>query len=808
MRPTGAVAVDFGSSDRDSPRTSDDFEQVPYPSSHSHWSTTHEEELPLYSLGEDKARRRVPKTSSAGPFATDISRDLYDDEGKDVYNKPRSFKAYQSSGRPRQPPLPPPTSIKEFFLQNVEHVIPVIYTLLSCWTRFHRIGRSNTVVWDEAHFGKFGSHYLKREFYFDVHPPLGKMIVGLVGLLSGYDGSFEFKSGAEYPDSVPYVAMRVMLATFGVSMVPLGWYTAVELGMSQWACHLVALMVLCDVGWLCISRFILLDSMLLFFTLLTVFCMSKFHNQQYQSFTFDWWMWLSFTGISIGLTTSVKMIGLFVTALVGLYTIEDLWEKFGDLKMPVRDQIRHWVARVVCLIILPFFVFMASFKIHFLVLNHSGPGDAQMSSLFQANLVGNDFARNPLDIAIGSKVTLKNVGYGGGLLHSHIQTYPVGSMQQQITCYHYKDENNEWNLLPAWGEPPYDHEAPIRYLKHNDIIRLSHSPTGRNLHSHAIPAPVTKLNHEVSCYGNETVGDTHDHWVVEVVDDIKRGGREHIDKIHSLTTRLRFRHRIMGCYLRAANAVLPQWGFKQIEVSCIPENSPKDTHTYWNVESHWNDRLPAGKTKYYRSPFFRDFWHLNVAMWTSNNALVPDPDKEDILASKPFDWPFMHLGLRMCGWGDNQTKYYLMGNPVIWWGGATSLIISLGALGLYVLRQQRKYTDMDAHEWEHFLYVGKVAFFGWALHYVPFLIMGRVTYVHHYLPTLYFAVLMFAHLLDHFIFSSRRWTQKTKAISFGVCAGSILFCFWWFKGVAFGIDGPINEHKGLLWRKSWNIYAQ
>lgn len=70
------------------------------------------------------------------------------------------------------------------------------------------------------------------------------MLVGLAGLLSGYDGSFEFKSGAEYPDTVPYVAMRVMLAMFGVLMVPLGWYTAVELGMSQWACHLVALMVL------------------------------------------------------------------------------------------------------------------------------------------------------------------------------------------------------------------------------------------------------------------------------------------------------------------------------------------------------------------------------------------------------------------------------------------------------------------------------------------------------------------------------------------------------------------------------------
>ena len=126
------------------------------------------------------------------------------------------------------------------------------------------------------------------------------MLVGLAGLLSGYDGSFDFKSGAEYPANVPYVAMRVMLATFGVGMVPLAWYTAVELGMSLWACHLTALMVLfgmscvqtivrfsrltrmADIAWLCISRFILLDSMLLFFTFLTVFCLTKFHNQQYQ----------------------------------------------------------------------------------------------------------------------------------------------------------------------------------------------------------------------------------------------------------------------------------------------------------------------------------------------------------------------------------------------------------------------------------------------------------------------------------------------------------------------------------------------
>lgn len=128
-------------------------------------------------------------------------------------------------------------------------------------------------------------------------------------------------------------------------------------------------------------------------------------------------------------------------------------------------------------------------------------------------------------------------------------------------------------------------------------------------------------------------------------------------------------------------------------------------------------------------------------------------------------------------------------------------------------------TDLFLDEWEHFLYVGKVAFVGWALHYLPFLIMGRVTYIHHYvsnyidrkflppteaslqLPTLYFSILMFAHLLDHFIFTNRRLPEHIKWVVLGTTAFAVVACFWWFRGLAFGVDGPIKEHKGLLWRK-------
>jgi hypothetical protein len=55
----------------------------------------------------------------------------------------------------------------------------------------------------------------------------------------------------------------------------------------------------------------------------------------------------SLAGLSL-IHRSVKMIGLFVTALVGVYTIEDLWDKFGDTKMTFVSSLlsKRWLSHL------------------------------------------------------------------------------------------------------------------------------------------------------------------------------------------------------------------------------------------------------------------------------------------------------------------------------------------------------------------------------------------------------------------------------------------------------------------------------
>lgn len=46
---------------------------------------------------------------------------------------------------------------------------------------------------DEVHFGKFATRYIKTRYFVDVHPPLAKLLITAAAFLSGFDGDFDFK---------------------------------------------------------------------------------------------------------------------------------------------------------------------------------------------------------------------------------------------------------------------------------------------------------------------------------------------------------------------------------------------------------------------------------------------------------------------------------------------------------------------------------------------------------------------------------------------------------------------------------------
>lgn len=351
-----------------------------------------------------------------------------------------------------------------------------VVTVLSFISRFYRLAEPPHVCWDETHFGKMGSYYINRTFFFDVHPPLGKMLIGFAGHLTGYNGSFSFLKPGQSYGSHSYVGMRGFCAFLGAGLPPFIFLIVLRLSQSVAVALLASLLVLLDTGCITLSQYILLDPILMFFIIGAVLSMVMFQSSSGRPFSAPWWLWLALTGVNLAGAIGVKFVGLFVIILVGVNTARDLWKLLGDLTVTLDVLLRHLAARVLCLILLPLALYALIFAAHFTVLHKSGPGDGFFSSAFQSRLNGNNLhnASMPEHLAYGSVITLKNVRTATGYLHSHWHLYPegVGARQQQVTTYSHKDQNNLW--IVKKHDTEYDSEAPLEFVRHGDLIRLEH----------------------------------------------------------------------------------------------------------------------------------------------------------------------------------------------------------------------------------------------------------------------------------------------------------------------------------------------
>ena len=398
--------------------------------------------------------------------------------------------------------------------------------------------------------------------------------------------------------------------------------------------------------------------------------------------------------------------------------------------------------------------YVALFGVHFLCLVNPGDGDGFMSSEFQATLNSKAMQDVPVDVIMGSRVSIRHHNTHGGYLHSHNHMYPTGSKQQQITLYPHKDENNAW-LLENQTQPLGPDGEEVKGVKAWDtidpvplvdgsIVRLYHVVTDRRLHSHDVRPPVSEAEwqNEVSAYGYEGFeGDANDLFRVEIVQSMSDGALAR-EQVRTIETKFKLVHIMTGCSLFSHKVKLPDWGFDQQEVTCAKQGTLPNSIWYVEQNEHPKLDVDAEKVNYKNPGFLGKFWELQKVMWTTNAGLV----ESHAWDSRPPSWPILRRGINF--WGKDHRQIYLIGNPIIWWSSTVAVGIYFVFKGLSILRWQRGYQDYDNVNFKRFDYEIGTSVLGWAFHYFPFYLMQRQLFLHHYFPALYFAIITTCQVYD------------------------------------------------------------
>ena len=134
---------------------------------------------------------------------------------------------------------------------SADRAVLLLLSALALVTRFAMLAYPRQVVWDEHHFGKFVNGYLSGAYFFDIHPPLGKLLLALSAWAGGYDGAQTWeKIGTPIAPAVPLLALRGPSALQGSALVPLAFAAARAMGVSTAGSLLPACGVLFDACFL------------------------------------------------------------------------------------------------------------------------------------------------------------------------------------------------------------------------------------------------------------------------------------------------------------------------------------------------------------------------------------------------------------------------------------------------------------------------------------------------------------------------------------------------------------------------------
>jgi dolichyl-phosphate-mannose-protein mannosyltransferase len=242
-------------------------------------------------------------------------------------------------------------------------------------TRLAWIWHPADVVWDEQHFATYSEGYLTGKYFFDIHPPLGKLIIaGALKLF--HAGSLDVKllSGQSFPPNFPFVAARLFPALAGV-LLPLITYTlAIRLAISPPAAFIAAAMLVLDNAVLADSKFAFVDIFVTFFGMSAIL-FYMIHSKR-ERFGLVWWAWLGAASLSAAMSFGVKWSGMGTIMVLSLMAL-------ADMGGGAAQRWKTLAARLGTIFIAVSAVYLALFAIHFTLLKYPGTGDAFMSERYR-----------------------------------------------------------------------------------------------------------------------------------------------------------------------------------------------------------------------------------------------------------------------------------------------------------------------------------------------------------------------------------------------------------------------------------------
>ena len=266
-------------------------------------------------------------------------------------------------------------------------LITIVAFAIRLWLVYHPDGP----VFDEVHFGNFTNWYTLSQFYFDIHPPLGKLIMFLFANLSEYDGTIPFHNcpNRQY-QNIDYIQLRITPAIFSALCAPLAYLSVRFSGFSATAAVTASVLVVCDTSLATEGRFILSDGLLHFFAMLHIAILTYTVSLPRGS---SFIVWHILNGLSLGAACSCKNTAW---GLMVLDAFLYFWYFVPVIKLSWLDYMFELLVFGGTLATLMVLVYVWSFSVHFMILPYAGQGYGYLKDDMKKQLIQNRIASSGL----------------------------------------------------------------------------------------------------------------------------------------------------------------------------------------------------------------------------------------------------------------------------------------------------------------------------------------------------------------------------------------------------------------------------